>query len=354
MRNSFENMSFRKKILFSLIPLLILLFLGEIGARFVYFQKSNKDNSSFALVLAYKYLRQEILIKKANQAIENLPESKRIRDELYSNSGEEVLDFLKKEYENNFKALTEDVAWLGSKFVVLYIPSGYYKSSLNLELNREFFSDLAIKYKVDFIDLTDIFLEYPEETITLLPENAHLSRFGNKIIVEKLSEYIEQYNDYRINIQFTSRPKLLGDLSPNHDSIWEFMHSLPYCVITNEQGLRLNYNLTFPKEKQRVLILGDSYTFGPYLSNFNTYPGLLDKKYSEKEIINAGVAGYTITDEASLFNERAKYIEPDIVILQVLDNDIFDLFYFKRNQTGRKDIFYQPSKVEKDFLNKIQ
>jgi len=55
------------------------------------------------------------------------------------------------------------------------------------------------------------------------------------------------------------------------------------------------------------------------------------QKYSDKEVINAGVAGYTITDEVSLFVERAKYVEPDITILQVLDNNLHDLLYFKRN-----------------------
>ena len=116
----------------------------------------------------------------------------------------------------------------------------------------------------------------------------------------------------------------------------------------------MDYNLTFPKKKQKILILGDSYTFGPYLPNYHVYPNLLDKKYSDKEIINAGVAGYTITDESSLFMERAKCVEPDITVLQVLDRDLHDLFYFKRNQFDRNGKVHTPSRLEEEFLINIQ
>jgi lysophospholipase L1-like esterase len=128
---------------------------------------------------------------------------------------------------------------------------------------------------------------------------------------------------------------------------------MPYQVITNIQGLRMEYDLTFPKQKQRILILGDSFTFGPYLSNHHCYPNLLDKKYSDKEIINAGKAGYTVTDEVSLFMERAKYVEPDITVLQVLENDIEELFYFLKNQYNRKGRTFKPSQEEIELMQQL-
>lgn len=329
-----------------------------MGARFMYFEKVNKSSEPLALVLAYKHIKVELLRREANKIVGGLPKREGLAEALYSDVGKELLHSFKLEYEDNFKLLVKETDKIGSKLIVLYVPLDYYKSSFTLDGSRRFFSDLAEKYDVDFLDMTDYFFKYPEETVTLLPENGHLSRFGNNLVVEQLSEYIDEYNDYRVNFKFDSRPKLFGDLSSNDNSVWEIVPNMPYRVVTNKQGLRMDYDLTFPKEKQRILALGDSCTFGPYLANHNTYPALLDKKYPDKEVINAGVAGYTITDEVSLFIDRAKYVEPDITILQVLDNDIYDLFYFKRNKTGRekslKNKIYQPSKVEIEFFNKLK
>jgi len=129
---------------------------------------------------------------------------------------------------------------------------------------------------------------------------------------------------------------------------------MPYQVKTNSQGLRMNYDLKFPKLKQRILILGDSYTFGVFHANHDTYPALLGKKMDESEVINAGVSGYTITDELSLYKERAKYIESDIIILQVLDNDIYGLMAHIMNVCDRNRRVYSPTEIEKKFLQLIR
>lgn len=347
MKNSFKPIL--KKLIFAIIPLLILLIVAEMGARFMYFEKRGKE--SLALVSAYTNIRLQIIREKASKIVGNLPQG--IGEALYSDMGKELLHQFKAEYEENFKLLVEEANNIGSKLAVLYIPSGSMDSASSKD-SRQFYTELALKYGVDFIDATDEFLEYPIDVVTLSPENGHLSRFGDKIIVEKISEYIDAYNDYRMSFRFDSRPKLFGDLSPNDDSVWEMKPNMPYHVITNSQGLRMDYDLIFPKEKQRILVLGDSYTFGPYLDNHDTYPVLLDKKYSDKEVINAAKSGYTILDEASLFIERAKYVEPDIVILQVLDNDIYGLFYFKFNQFDRNKKGRQPSKLETEFLNNLK
>lgn len=353
MKNNFR-IPLVKKIIFAVIPLLLLLFIGEVGARFMYFEKTGKNREWSALMLTYKEFKFKILAREANRIAGGLPDTENVMDALYSPLGKEVLDSFKAEYEDNFRLLVEETKKIGSKLALLYLSTDFREDSLVLEANRQFFSQLAGKYDIEFLDLTEDFLLYPEQTLTLLPQDGHLSRFGNKVVVEKLSEYIDKYTDYRVNFQFNSRPKHFGDLSPGDNSIWQYNPNMPYRVIVNKQGLRMDYDLKFPKEKQRVLVLGDSHTFGPYLGNHDTYPGLLAAKYPDKEIINAGIAGYTITDEVSLFVERAKYTEPDITILQATDNDIFGLFYFKKNEFDRKKQSAQPSKVEIEFLNQLK
>jgi len=352
--------------LFCLTAAIVLVLLLELISRAIFYQRHGNYLSSLqSNVVAVKNLwNKSQAEKRVKQTIEELEELGLQADEtrglapkeirikltqaLYTDKGEIVLEKFRREYENTFATFVKEANKIRTKVSVLYMPQDNYKQS-TLH-NRKFYRELAAKYQVDYIDCTDEFLKYPVDWITLLPENGHLSRFGNKIVVEKVSEYIDKYTAYRSNFTFRQRPERLGDLKPNRNRIWSINYGMPYRVIPNAQGFRMNYDLTFPKQKQRVLILGDSYTFGPYLANHYCYPNLLDKKYPDKEIINAGIAGYTITDEVSLFMESAKYVEPDITILQVLENDIPDLFYFERNQFDRKKRTFKPSPEEIELM----
>jgi lysophospholipase L1-like esterase len=202
--------------------------------------------------------------------------------------------------------------------------------------------------------MTSTFSRYQGKDILLLPENGHLSRYGNRVIAKELTKHFSG-EKHRAHFIFTSaRPKIMGDLRPNEKGSWDIVEGLPFRVYTNAQGFRNTFNIDFPKTKQRVLVLGDSFTFGPYLPNHDTYPALLNKHFKDKEFINAGKPGYTIIQQSSLFLERAKYVEPDITLLQVLDNDLCDLFFFKLNQYKRTKKEYVPSDLETEFFNTLK
>ncbi|MFH0740189.1 MAG: SGNH/GDSL hydrolase family protein [bacterium] len=348
-----------KKFVFALLPLFLLLLLAETGARYFYYERTGKNKGALAIIAVANEVRFKVLSKMASRFVATLPKEQNLWQALYSAQGKQLLDEFKARYEENFEKLNQEIVSNKAKLIVLYLPSDDYKNPEQLlfsKLNREFFKSLAEKYKVDYLDLTDIFFQYPEDQITLLPENGHLSRFGNQIVALELGNFLEKegYKNQKSDFSFSKRPKIMGDLSPNDNTVWGYGPTMPYRVISNKQGFRMDYDLAFPKQKQRVLVLGDSFSFGPYLNNHDTYPVLLNKKYPEKEIINAGIASYTITDEVSLFLERAKFVEPDIVVLQVLDNDIPGFFASSMNKFNRKKISVVPSALEVDFLNKLK
>ncbi len=100
-------------------------------------------------------------------------------------------------------------------------------------------------------------------------------------------------------------------------------------ITTNSLGLR-NKEISFDKQPgiKRILILGDSYTFGVYVEDDETFSARLESLLQEDgykvEVINAGYACGWETDEqyAWLLNEGLK-LNPDIVILGFfLGNDI--------------------------------
>jgi hypothetical protein len=344
---------FYKKIIYPLILAFLLLILIEVGFRWIYFQQYGRE--AFAFLTAVNYIKREMLKKIAAYKVGKLEIPKGAHEALYSDEGRRLLEYFQSKYESYFKILVTETQGVKSKLVVLYIPSeDYVRLKQRRESCREFFLNITQKFNMHFLDLSQEFLKYPVERITLLPENGHLSRFGNMVVAEELTETIKKYDNYRADFKFAKRPRLLGDLAPNDNRVWEIAPNMPYRVVTNSQGLRMGYDLIFPKKKQRILILGDSYTFGPYVPNSQTYPELINKMCPDKEVVNAGVAGYTIIDEVMLFVERAKYVEPDITILQVLDNDLYELFYFKRLQSLRNDKIDRPSEIEVEFIRKMR
>ncbi|HLD25602.1 MAG TPA: SGNH/GDSL hydrolase family protein [Candidatus Andersenbacteria bacterium] len=335
-----------KTITFALVPLLVLTLLVEVGLRVIHFHIVHRE--PLAIVAAFKTAKRSVLLRQAGR--EDTASLGELRHALFSPLGAPLRNNLYEQYEERFQALAAETNVINSKLIILYIPQDNSSPDNESVELRVFYKHLAEKYQIDFIDLTDQLFRHPKQTVYLLPTNGHISRFGNQVVAEALSEYLNKHNDVRAQHMFTERPVLFGDQPPGRDEIRYDHPDLPYRLITNSQGLRNTADVSFPKSKQRILILGDSYTFGPYLPNADTYPAQLERLNPDREVLNAGVAGYTITDEVGLFQERAKFTQPDITILQVLDNDIFGLFFKLKNQYDRKGHVYPPSPLEEEFL----
>ena len=93
---------------------------------------------------------------------------------------------------------------------------------------------------------------------------------------------------------------------------------------TNSKGLRGKKDFPYPKnkEKLRILILGDSFTFGDDVGDDETYSAYLQAMLPDAEIINMGVHGYGHDQMLILFKEEGVKYEPDIVLLGFLPLDM--------------------------------
>lgn len=95
-------------------------------------------------------------------------------------------------------------------------------------------------------------------------------------------------------------------------------------LTTNVKGIRSlkDYAYDKPAGMTRILLLGDSFTFGENVSDEEVYANLLEKALNNTEVINMAVHGYG-TDQMllSLQHEGVKY-HPDIVILGFIGQDM--------------------------------
>lgn len=79
-------------------------------------------------------------------------------------------------------------------------------------------------------------------------------------------------------------------------------------------------------ERPRVLVLGDSMTYGHGVEDAETYSAVLQQLEPRLEVINAGVPGYSGVEELLLLRDEGMRLEPDLVILGFFWNDVMDAF----------------------------
>jgi len=81
----------------------------------------------------------------------------------------------------------------------------------------------------------------------------------------------------------------------------------------------------------RLLLLGDSQTFGFGVLDHETYPARLQELLADKypdldiQVVNAGVPGYGTVDELEWLRRRGAEVDPDLIMSQFLSVNDFDI-----------------------------
>lgn len=93
---------------------------------------------------------------------------------------------------------------------------------------------------------------------------------------------------------------------------------------SNSRGIRstAEYSYTKSPSKTRILVLGDSFTFGEEVSDNETYPDYLQQLLPNAEIINLGMQGYGHDQMLIYLQEEGIKYTPEVVILGFLTPDM--------------------------------
>ena len=123
-----------------------------------------------------------------------------------------------------------------------------------------------------------------------------------------------------VGVKLEGSARLWG-LKPNHRA-----RKTGVIVQTNSLGFRENeYPLQRRPGVRRIVVLGDSFTFGNGVEFEQTFSKRLEARLNRSaeryEVINFGVPGYNTTLELATWREVAARFHPDLLILGYVLND---------------------------------
>jgi len=150
-------------------------------------------------------------------------------------------------------------------------------------------------------------------------------------------------------LDYVSDPLLVFRLPPHTQKTYQGV-----MISTNALGFRDREIERKQDGELRVLLLGDSITFGYGVSDEETYgrklESILTSELGRKvRTVNAGMGGFNTVQEAAFLENQAAAIDPDVVSLLYLPNDIdSNIPPFKPGEA----IYGNASKVTRILLEK--
>jgi len=161
--------------------------------------------------------------------------------------------------------------------------------------------------------------------------------FAMLIVCEITVRFLKPQTTYSNLLLLTGEQYIKGDfipftLKPNYEAkspAADFPGRI-ISIRTNSLGLRgKEISINKPDGAKRILVLGDSYTFGVYCENNEVYPAFLETLYEQEglsniEVINAGYADGWSPDEhyAWLVNRGIEFRSDIIIYGFFIGNDI--------------------------------
>lgn len=136
-------------------------------------------------------------------------------------------------------------------------------------------------------------------------------------------------------LRVSSDPDLAYELKPGASG-----HAWGCDVVINSHGFReREFAATKPQGTYRILVLGDSLTLGHRVPAQATYPRRLEALSAARgvEVLNLGVGGYDLIDEAVLLAGRASSFQPDLVLIGFCSNDVGVHSVYLRHLEGASD-----------------
>lgn len=343
-------MSWTKILGVNVALIVAMLVLIELVSSTIYFHRNSASNANFSSLWLIDGIANEIDRNRALAEVDSLPRydvvsilssPKTDADKAFSN-------YLLDEYQTELGQLVANLEGKGIPLWILWLPT-----DTSLEHNEffyEFFRDVAASHDLHFVHGKDL-LELPRDHVFLRPYNGHLTRYANILIAEKLEQ--ETLSKGVVPRGPMKCLDIQGMWSREKTEVWSIIPEVPYLHTTDRFGFRSSLPTSEPNGLPVLLLAGDSFTFGPYLSSYDTYPAHLQRKLESFHVVNGGVSSFSIRSERDLIERNVDCLNPSLVVLQVLDNDIGGMAIAQYNQFNFSGEILDVPEVELDFYESI-
>lgn len=128
-------------------------------------------------------------------------------------------------------------------------------------------------------------------------------------------------------------------------TLWPGLRDVPVFdgrfLNSNSRGLRGRKEYAYQRDssRHRVLVLGDSYTFGDDVSDDETYSYFLEQLLPNTDVLNLGEHGYGQDQMLLYLREEGEKYHPDVVILGYVRFDTYrNIFDFNSYAKPRFDL----------------
>lgn len=150
-------------------------------------------------------------------------------------------------------------------------------------------------------------------------------------------------------------------LLPDRQYLWKG-REFSYLIKSNSKGFRdREFSFEIPSGKKRIIVLGDSFTFGHGVENDEAYPKVLERQLAARgpfEVINAGIPANSLSDYIRLVKELSGSYRADIVMMGLHGGDISESIDEERKAhsgaskpgTATADVKEQPKVVRHFFI----
>jgi hypothetical protein len=275
--------------------------------------------------------------------------------------GSRVYAELQQRYTEHLRQLQEATTADHVQLVVLIMTPevGKFATPANV-YGIPYIRQICTNLKVPCEDITDAVAEW-----TTGVDHKEAPLLGNwtqqsaAFAARAIAPLLAKYGGYRSGKTWNEHPAVLGDVLPDNVGQDESNNDLPantprppYKIKVSKQGLRMPAEITFPAAKQRIVFAGDSRIFNPFIDDDLTICRRLQAMMPDIEIINGANICGAMDDYTTLYTDKLRYLEPDVLVVCTHGADIVDEFFSHRNRYSRQRKSYKPSKAEKEFYDK--
>ncbi|GAA4462258.1 hypothetical protein GCM10023093_08490 [Nemorincola caseinilytica] len=269
---------------------------------------------------------------------------------------------LQQRYTNHLNALKAATTRDEVRLLVLVMTPevGKYATQANT-YGIPYILQICTNAKVDVQNITPAIAEWSSSDDGInTPMYGNWSKQGTSFAAGQIANILAEYSGYRSPTTYGSaqRPATFGDATKDNtgiDNVNDLPHGgdkTPYRLHLSKQGLRMDNELSFPKTRQRIVFMGDSRIFNPFLDDEYTITYRLQARFPGIEIVNAGNISCCMDDYATLYEEKLRYAEPDVLVVCTNGGDILDEYFTHRNRFSRNKKCYKPTEAEVNFYKK--